>query len=163
MDKQKIKYCSRCGNLLGADKICSGCGKKYPSIKRVLRATKCYKFSVAVNVILIGVICILSFFYFKLYNKEFETNEQNRILNSEVSFVTDRADRYQKLYNEECIISKELTRLVDRYQLDFAYHTPEGDKYHKYGCFHMSDSDVIYADCIYDLENNGFTACYDCY
>lgn len=169
MGEQKIIYCKKCGSPIDPSKKCTGCGKQYFNPK--IFKSKC--FSVLLILFCICTTVLSGYLYHLLQEQIQETNQKKE-------FILEQNEKYIKLENEYQKSQEQIRKLEDKnflyklekqslntevlwYESYAGIVTSSGDVYHKYGCYHINDSESFWIYNVSQAEALGYRACYDCH
>lgn len=159
----KIEYCRNCGSCLDSNRRCTGCGKQYFHIKKGF-LLKLY--AVVVTLVLVGTI------YQNSWNVKNTYDWIN--LYQEAQMRSDSMTlRLEVLQNENDKLTKRCSNLqsakykaesdLDYLSAHAAFVTETGAKYHKYNCYHLSNSKSFWIYNVEAAKSKGYTACSDCW
>ena len=167
MSKEKIRFCKYCGSEIDInEKICTGCGKEFFSVKRSILPA--FKILLSLAFIISIVINVWLLFYYmdttdlksELFQLEAERDAARTSLNNLKGLYNDLEKDYKTSENERI----KYASLYMAYKNDFAYITATGEKYHAYDCTYIQKCNTeIYVDAIYDLKKQGYYQCSECY
>ena len=129
--------CPNCGSLVKKGRYTCDCGYIF---KRKINWRKIFKFS-AIFVALI--LCLASVGYFSYEAGYQQADEENAV-------------EIQRLQNENSQLEIE----VDFWNSRVVLVTKTGQKYHHYGCPHLTESYTLYS--IVSAALDGYTPCLDC-
>ena len=159
----KIRYCKYCGGQIDSKtKICTKCGKNFAKFKKIALFTYI--------IISIFAITSLSTLFVLYYNKTDNLVTENNDLNKEIVEIKGKYkelhDSFDKISYNYDVLQDDYNNIkleLNYYQKDFAYVTPNGEKYHKPTCNTLNNSDEIFGDTIWFWESKGYKKCSICY
>ena len=152
----KVKYCSKCGNLIDNEtKVCTGCGKKY------FKGIRLNKFSIVIIVFVLAIGSLAGVNIYQYYNNS-RLIQSVSYLESTVKTKDTYISQLQERLKESQFEVYDLEKELDFYEDYAACVNENSKKYHTHNCEDF-DTSSFWIYNINAAEDRGYYACSKCH